>query len=126
MRDTRRRRGGGAALALALCVSGASAGADPPAGAATATEGAAPPRVAFSEAVSQAMRGHPSAEAAEAQVRRAVALVHEARAALLPTVGVNATYTRLDDDRRLQDRIILGANQFSANVQAIVTTRHTR
>jgi outer membrane protein TolC len=120
MRDTRRRRWGGAALALALCGEGPSAEADPPVGAATAVEAAAPPRVAFSEAVTQAMRGHPSAEAAEAQVRRAVALVHEARAALLPTVGVNATYTRLDDDRRLQDRIILGANQFSANVQAIV------
>jgi len=96
--------------------------ADPPPAAVPAVSPTVPeaPRVGFSEAVAQAMRAHPTVEVAEAQARRAVALITEARAALLPTVNLNATYTRLDDDRRLQDRIILGANQLSANVQAIV------
>ena len=41
----------------------------------------------------------------------------QSRALLLPTVTLNATYTRLDDDRRLNDRVILGVDQLSANVQ---------
>ncbi len=124
MADPRATRVLGVVLGATLWADGVWA--DPPAVRAPALPAVSqapaegPPRVSFAEAVALAMRSHPSVEAAEAQTRRAVALITEARAALLPTVTANAIYTRLDDDRRLQDRIILAANQLSANVQAIV------
>ncbi len=91
--------------------------ADPP-----ADESAPPamPRVSFAEAVSRALASHPTIASARAQVRRAEALVAQARGALLPSVAVTALYTRLDDDRVLSGRVIAGADQLSANAQVSV------
>jgi outer membrane protein len=75
-----------------------------------------PPQVSLKDAVHRAMARNPTAEVAEADVRRSESLAQQARAGWYPSLSANATYTRLDDDRRLADRIILGANQFNANV----------
>lgn len=77
-------------------------------------------RVTFADAVARALRANPTVASALAQVRRAEALVTQARAGLLPTVTANAVYTRLDADRTLNDRVISGADQLSANAQVSV------
>jgi outer membrane protein TolC len=71
----------------------------------------------FDEAVSKALENHPALRVANADASRAVAQVEQARAGSLPLLGVNAIGTRLDADRVLNDRVIAGANQLSANVQ---------
>jgi len=85
-----------------------------------------PPRVDFADAVRRAAASHPTVSAARAAVTRATAMVVQSRALLLPTVTLNATYTRLDDDRRLNDRIILGGDQLSGNVQVLVPLYNAR
>lgn len=100
------------ALCAALLATGVSH-ADPPAAPAIA-------RVTFADAVARALRANPTVAGALAQVRRAEALVTQARAGLIPTVTANAVYTRLDADRTLNDRVISGANQLSANAQVTV------
>ena len=50
------------------------------------------------------------------EVKRAEALADQARATWLPTLNGNAVYTRLDNDRELNGRVILSANQFNANL----------
>lgn len=77
-------------------------------------------RVSFADAVARALRANPGIASAFAQVRRAEALVTQARAGVLPTVTANAVYTRLDADRTLNDRVISGADQLSANAQVSV------
>lgn len=76
----------------------------------------APPAVTLAAAVSRAVSRNVTAAVAQAEVRRAEALVVQARAASLPTLTGNATYTRLDNDRVLNDRVIAGADQLSANL----------
>lgn len=73
-------------------------------------------RITFPEALRRALARNPSAAIAEAEVRRAAAILEQVRAGSLPTLSVNATYTRLDADRELNGRIIAGANQLAANV----------
>lgn len=85
-----------------------------------------PPRVAFADAVRRAAATHPTVSAARAAVARATAMVVQSRALLIPTVTLNATYTRLDDDRRLNDRIILGGDQLSGNLQVVVPLYNAR
>ena len=80
----------------------------------------APVRVGFDDAVRRAMTRNPTAEVALQEVRRAEALVVQARSGWLPTLTANATYTRLDADRVLADRVIQGANSLSANLQLTV------
>jgi outer membrane protein TolC len=74
------------------------------------------PAVSLPEAVSRALSRNPSIEVAEEDIRRADALARQARAAWLPTLGLNGTYTRLDADRVLSGRIILYANNLNANL----------
>ncbi len=106
-----------ATLAALLALSLPSpAYADPP----RVAEAPAMARVSFSDAVARALRANPGVASALAQVRRAEALVTQARAGLLPTVTANAVYTRLDADRTLNDRVIAGADQLSANAQVSV------
>lgn len=73
-------------------------------------------RVTLDEALLRAMRRNPSAQSAALELDRAEALVRQARATSLPTLTGNATYTRLDNDRVLANRIIAAENQFNANV----------
>lgn len=80
----------------------------------------APARVGFDDAVRRAMTRNPTAEVALLEVRRAEALVVQARSGWLPTLSANATYTRLDNDRVLADRVIQSANSLNANLQLTV------
>lgn len=77
-------------------------------------------KVSFADAVERAMARSASAELAASEVRRSEALVEQARATWLPTLSANATYTRLDADRVLGDRVIAGANSISANLALTV------
>ncbi len=74
------------------------------------------PKVGFREAVREAMARNPNAAVAKNDVRRAEALLGEARAGSLPTLTGNGIYTRLDADRELSGRVIQGANQVQGNV----------
>ena len=69
------------------------------------------------EAVKRAIQRNPTAEVAAQEILRAEALAKQVRATWLPTLNANGTYTRLDADRVLNDRIVAGANQLSANLQ---------
>lgn len=77
-------------------------------------------RVSLSDALKQALARNPTAAAAAQELARAQALMAQARALALPTLGVSGTYTRLDDDRRLGDQIILGKDQLSASATLTV------
>jgi len=93
---------------------------------APALASADPPPVSFADVVARAARSHPTVASARAAVNRASALAVQSRALLLPTVTLNATYTRLDDDRRLNDRVILGGDQLSGNVQVVAPLYNAR
>jgi outer membrane protein len=100
------------ALAAALCLLFAATAASP----ATADD-SPPARVTLQRAVSQALARNPSVASSLADFERAEALVREVRAAWLPTLTGNGTYTRLDADRVFQGRgVILGRDQLNANV----------
>ena len=73
-------------------------------------------RVGFREAVRAAMDRNPQLKIAELEVRRAEALVEQARAASLPRATVGATYTRLDSDRKLGDRVLQQEDALGANL----------
>ncbi|HVH43958.1 MAG TPA: TolC family protein [Labilithrix sp.] len=106
-----------AVLAGALLVSRRSSAE--PASAAEPTKPSAG-TITFDEAVKRALARNPTAEVAAQEVMRAEALRKQARATWLPTLNANGIYTRLDDDRELNDRVILAQNQLSANVQLTV------
>lgn len=111
---------GGLALGV-LLFAGAAAAEEPPRPGASrpveaptkATAGA----ITLDEAVKRAMARNPSAEFATQEILRAEALAKQVRAAWLPTLSANGVYTRLDNDRELNGRIILAENQLAANLQ---------
>lgn len=81
---------------------------------------AAPPqKVAFEAAVQRALAANPAMAVAAADAARAEALVEQARAPSLPSLLLNATYTRLEGDRVLASTgaVVGAANQLSANAQ---------
>ncbi|HEU4536907.1 MAG TPA: TolC family protein, partial [Polyangiaceae bacterium] len=83
----------------------------------------APPgveRISLEAAMRRALARNPSVATAVADLRRAEALVEQARAASLPTLTANGTYTRLDADRVLNGNVIAAANQLSANLNLTV------
>ncbi len=86
---------------------------------------ATPSPIGFAEAVQRALSTHPAMRLAEQDAARALAQVEQARAPSLPTLAANGTFTRLDDDRRLADRLVLGKEQLSANVQVAVPLINT-
>jgi outer membrane protein TolC len=93
----------------------------PPPSARVAVEGGAAlpgqlPKMSFEEAIHRAMSRNPNFELAQQDVRRAEALVEQARSTWLPTLNANGTYTRLDADRELAGRIVTPMNSFNANV----------
>lgn len=88
---------------------------------ATARAQSAPTQLSFDQVVQTAVAKSPRILAARLEVERAMALLMQARAASMPTLTVNGTYTRLDADRVLgtgdAQRLVAGANQISANAQ---------
>jgi outer membrane protein len=72
------------------------------------------------DAVARAVARNPSVAIAAAQIERADGLVREARAGWYPTLIGNATYTRLDHERKLGDRTLADVNQVAGNVQLTV------
>lgn len=76
--------------------------------------------ISLDEAVRRAVARNVTAEVAAQEVLRAEALSRQVRAAWLPSLNANALYTRLDADRELNGRVILSANQFTANLQLTV------
>lgn len=84
---------------------------------------AAPPAleaVSLDEAVKRALDRSPATLIAREEIRRAGALLEEARSSSLPGLSLNGTYTRLDADRLLGTRIVAGKDQLSANVTLAV------
>lgn len=73
--------------------------------------------ITLDEAVKRATARNPSTEIATQEILRAEALAKQVRAAWLPTLNANGVYTRLDNDRELNGRIILAENQLAANLQ---------
>jgi outer membrane protein TolC len=80
----------------------------------------------FAGAIRRALARHPSVVVAALEIQRADAIVRELRAAALPTLYGNATYTRLDGERTLgtgpdtPPRVVAGANQLAANATLTV------
>lgn len=86
---------------------------------------AEPEAISFDAAVQRALAAHPALRLAEQDVARALAQVELTRAPSLPTLALNGTFTRLDGDRRLADRLVLGKEQLSGNVQLAVPVVNT-
>jgi outer membrane protein TolC len=111
----------GACLVAALAAGPALAQAQPPqppsAAPAPATGTAPrgqPERVNFAEAVRRAsVQATPTVVAAE-ELRRAAALLGEVRSAALPLLSGQASYTRLDGDRRSSSGVVATRDQESA------------
>jgi outer membrane protein TolC len=78
----------------------------------------------FDAAVRRAVARNPSAQIAVEEIARAQALVEQVRAASLPTLTANVSYTRLEGDRTLQTaagtQLIAAANQYNANLALTV------
>jgi len=77
---------------------------------------ASPPAVTFEDAIQRAMTHNTSFELAQDDVRRAEALVQQARSTWLPTLSANGTYTRLDADRELSGRVIVAADTINGSL----------
>ncbi len=112
-------------LISSITVPGAAAPAAAPptvpmAATATAPVAAATERVTLDQAIERALRRNPSAQAAALELDRADALVRQARAASLPALNGNATYTRLDHERALAGRTFAARDQLNANLQLVV------
>jgi outer membrane protein len=113
-----------AAIPLLLAIQGSAHADEPPPPPSTppieqptkASAGA----VTLDEAVKRALARNPNAEIAREEIARAEALAKQVRATWLPILNANGTYTRLDNDRVLNGRIILGQDQLSANLTLTV------
>jgi outer membrane protein TolC len=79
-----------------------------------------PPTVTFEDAIQRATSHNPTFEVAYAELRRAQALVEQARASWLPTLNANATYTRLDAARQIGTTVAAGQANFNANLTLTV------
>jgi outer membrane protein TolC len=107
-----RRAAPGLPLMLALVLAGSAAGQDVSntpllsadggsiAATSTAPDSTRPvaKRINFRDAVAQAIQKNPTALLAAADIRRVGGLMEQVRASSLPTLGVNATYTRLNKE----------------------------
>lgn len=114
MREAPARRIAAIAAAVA-CSAGMIAHADADADGKTgAVAGTEVERVTLAEALARARARNTDALVAVAEVQRAAALVAEVRAASLPTLAPNATYTRIDGARTFNGLVFQGADQFFA------------
>jgi outer membrane protein TolC len=73
-------------------------------------------KVSLAEAVTRAIARNPQAAIAEEEVKRVEGTLWSVRAASLPTLTANLTYTRLDNDRQVNGNIFQSANQLNANL----------
>jgi outer membrane protein TolC len=77
-------------------------------------------KLSLTEAVRRALARHPNALVAAQEIKRAEALLLEARAGSLPSLTANATLLRLDSDRTRSGITVAPKNQQSANLQLVV------
>lgn len=75
------------------------------------------PSLTLPQALDRALTQAPRLSTVRASVQRAEALVVQSRAAWLPTVSVNGTFTQLEGNRGLADRVLVAAQTGSANLQ---------
>ncbi|HZL17125.1 MAG TPA: TolC family protein [Polyangia bacterium] len=80
---------------------------------------AAPPllKVTWQQALDRALARNPSAVVANQEIARASALVREARAAWLPTLIGNGSYTRIDSNREFGGVVTTPIGQWNGNIQ---------
>ena len=72
--------------------------------------------MSFEEAIRQSVLRNSSAQVAKREIERFEALARQTRAAWLPTLTGNGTYTRLDSDRVRQGQVLTRKDQFAANL----------
>ncbi|HUB08634.1 MAG TPA: TolC family protein [Myxococcales bacterium] len=101
----------GTELALAVLVWSAGAAAQP---------AGHPTVLSFEDAVARALARNPTVGVAAQEVKRAVALVEQARSSSLPTLVGNVSYTLLDGNRALGGVIIAPQNQVIASATVTV------
>jgi outer membrane protein TolC len=75
------------------------------------------PSLTMPQAIERALSQAPRISTVRASVQRAEALVVQSRAAWLPTLSVNGTFTQLEGNRGLADRVLVAAQTGSANLQ---------
>jgi outer membrane protein TolC len=73
-------------------------------------------KISLTEALQRSLARNPTAVVAFQEIKRAEALLEEARAPSLPSLSLNAMLTRLDADRSLSGRVISAKNQQSGNL----------
>ncbi len=73
--------------------------------------------VTLPEAIDRALERSPRVASVRAAVQRAEALVVQSRATWLPTLSLNGTFTQLEGNRGLGDRVLLPAQSGGANLQ---------
>jgi len=78
--------------------------------------GQAPEKLSLTEAVRRALARNPTAVVAMQEIKRAEALLVQARAGSMPSLTASGTLTRLDGDRLLGSNVISSQNQQSANL----------
>jgi outer membrane protein len=82
--------------------------------------GAGYEKISLTEAVRRAMARHPTALVAAQEIKRAEALLVEARSTSLPSLMANGMLTRLDSDRIALGRVLSAKNQQSGNLTLTV------
>lgn len=83
-------------------------------------------RITLHEALERALAKNPTYATALLEVRRAEAVVHETRAAWMPTLYGNASFTHLDGSRVEAGSVILSQNELAANLTLTVPLVVTR
>ena len=73
--------------------------------------------VTLPEAIDRALERSPRVASVRATVQQAEALVVQSRATWLPTLSLNGTFTQLEGNRGLGDRVLLPAQSGGANLQ---------
>lgn len=77
-------------------------------------------QIPLDQALQRALAQNPQVATAVAEYKRSEALVREARASWFPTLTGNAVYTRLDNNRTLNNNVIVGENSLAANLNLAV------
>ncbi|MDB5219103.1 MAG: outer rane efflux protein [Myxococcaceae bacterium] len=103
-----------AATAAFLLIGGSAHAQETPAPAPSL--GAKPPTVTFDDAIARATSHNPNFELASDEMRRAQALVEQARSSWLPSLNGNLTYTHLDTTRQIGTTIAAAQDSFNANL----------
>jgi outer membrane protein TolC len=78
------------------------------------------PKVGLQQALTQSLQRNPNIQLALETIKRAEALITEARSYWLPNVVGNGSYTRLDHDRAVAGRVLMYKNAENLNLLATV------